>query len=203
MKYLKVFKLFEAELETDSIIPVEPDDKLEKDNKSVNLEVLNQIQKNISEYRQKKSIIDNIFKEIEMSDSEIQSELETKVYNSERDVKKRNKYLRNYESLCRLKRMVDKIQESIIKDKSKRIEMNKQILDLKDRLNDVDSEKQKDVLNQQISNSNNFIKKIDSNINSNQSKLSLAERNYADKKRDFDEQMKIEEQRIKELSTSN
>jgi flagellar biosynthesis chaperone FliJ len=74
---------------------------------------------------------------------------------------------------------------------------------LKDRLNDVDSEKQKDVLNQQISNSNNFIKKIDSNINSNQSKLSLAERNYADKKRDFDEQMKIEEQRIKELSTSN
>jgi hypothetical protein len=203
MKYLKVFKLFEAELETDSIIPVEPDDKLEKDNKSVNLEVLNQIQKNISEYRQKKSIIDNIFKEIEMSDSEIQSELENKVYNSERDVKKRNKYLRNYESLCRLKRMVDKIQESIIKDKSKRIEMNKQILDLKDRLNDVDSEKQKDVLNQQISNSNNFIKKIDSNINSNQSKLSLAERNYTDKKRDFDEQMKIEEQRIKELSTSN
>jgi hypothetical protein len=203
MKYLKEFKLFEAELETDSIIPVEPDDKLEKDNKSVNLEVLNQIQKNISEYRQKKSIIDNIFKEIEMSDSEIQSELENKVYNSERDVKKRNKYLRNYESLCRLKRMVDKIQESIIKDKSKRIEMNKQILDLKDRLNDVDSEKQKDVLNQQISNSNNFIKKIDSNINSNQSKLSLDERNYADKKRDFDEQMKIEEQRIKELSTSN
>ena len=203
MKYLKEFKLFEAELETDSIIPVEPDDKLEKDNQSVNLEVLNQIQKNISEYRQKKSIIDNIFKEIEMSDSEIQSELENKVYNSERDVKKRNKYLRNYESLCRLKRMVDKIQESIIKDKSKRIEMNKQILDLKDRLNDVDSEKQKDVLNQQISNSNNFIKKIDSNINSNQSKLSLDERNYADKKRDFDEQMKIEEQRIKELSTSN
>lgn len=200
MKYLKEFKIFEAdELESDTINAVEPDDKLETDNKNANLEILNKIQKELSEYKQKKSNIDNIFKDIEMRDSDIDKELQSKVYNSEQDVKKRNKYLKNYESLCRLKRIVDKISDSILKDRSKRSEISNQISDLRDRLNDVDSEKQKETINQQIKNSNNFIKKIDSNINSNQKKLSISEKNYNVKKSDFDNQMKIEEQRIKDL----
>lgn len=202
MIYLKTFRLFEAdEIEADTINAVKPDDKLETDNKSANLEVLKQIQKSLAEYKQKKSTIDDIFRDADSDDSKIQSELEKKVYGSERDVKKRNKYLSNYEALSRLKRIVDKINDSIAKDRAKRSEISNQISDLEDRLNDANGEKQKENINQQISKSKDFLKKIDMNITDNQRKLALSEKNYADKKNDFDKQMKVEEERIQKLST--
>lgn len=202
MRYLKTFRLFEAdEIEADTINVVKPDDKLETDNKSANLEVLKQIQKSLAEYKQKKSTIDDIFRDTDSDDSKIQSELEKKVYGSERDVKKRNKYLANYEALSRLKRIVDKIDDSIAKDRAKRSEISNQISDLEDRLNDANGEKQKENINQQISKSKDFLKKIDMNITDNQRKLALSEKNYADKKNDFDKQMKVEEERIQKLST--
>jgi len=200
MKYLKTFRLFEAdELESDTINAVKPDDKLETDNKNANLEILKQIQKSLAEYVQKKSKIDDIFRDTDSDDSKIQSELEKTVYGSERDAKKRNKYLANYEALSRLKRIVDKINDSIAEDRSKQSEISNQISDLNDRLNDS-SEKQKEKINQQISKSKDFLKKIDMNIADNQRKLALSEKDYASKKNDFDKQMKVEEERIKKLS---
>jgi hypothetical protein len=201
MKYLKRFRLFEAdELESDTINAVKPDDKLETDNKNANLEVLKQIQKSLAEYGQKKSTIDDIFRDTDSDDSKIQTELEKKVYGSERDAKKRNKYLTNYEALSRLKRIVDKINDSIAKDRSKRSEISNQISDLNDRLNDASGETQKEKINQQISKSKDFLKKIDMNITDNQRKLALSEKDYTSKKNDFDKQMKVEEERIKKLS---
>jgi hypothetical protein len=201
MRYLKTFRLFEAdELESDTINAVKPDDKLETDNKNANLEVLKQIQKSLAEYGQKKSTIDDIFRDTDSDDSKIQSELEKKVYGSERDAKKRNKYLTNYEALSRLKRIVDKINDSIAKDRSKRSEISNQISDLNDRLNDASGETQKEKINQQISKSKDFLKKIDMNITDNQRKLALSEKDYTSKKSDFDKQMKVEEERIKKLS---
>jgi hypothetical protein len=203
MKYLKRFRLFEAddEVSADSVSAVKPDDKLENDNKTVNLEVLKEIQKNLAEYKQKKSTIDDVFRDEEADDLKIQSELEKKVYGNESDVKKRNKYLSNYESLCRLKRVVDKIYDSISRDRSKTSEISDQISDLTERLNDVSSEKQKENINQQITKSKEFLKKVETNIIDNQRKLALSEKNYNDKKNDFDKQMKIEEERIQKLST--
>ena len=201
MRYLKTFRLFEAdELESDTINAVKPDDKLETDNKNANLEVLKQIQKSLAEYGQKKSTIDDIFRDTDSDDSKIQTELEKKVYGSERDAKKRNKYLTNYEALSRLKRIVDKINDSIAKDRSKRSEISNQISDLNDRLNDASGETQKEKINQQISKSKDFLKKIDMNITDNQRKLALSEKDYTSKKSDFDKQMKVEEERIKKLS---
>jgi hypothetical protein len=203
MKYLKRFRLFEAddEVSADTVSAVKPDDKLENDNKTANLEVLKEIQKNLAEYKQKKSTIDAVFRDDEADDLKIQSELEKKVYGNERDVKKRNKYLSNYESLCRLKRVVDKIYDSISRDRSKVSEINLQISDLTERLNDVSGEKQKENINQQITKSKEFLKKVETNITDNQRKLALSEKNYNDKKNDFDKQMKIEEERIQKLST--
>jgi hypothetical protein len=203
MKYLKRFRLFEAddEVSADEVSAVKPDDKLENDNKTTNLEVLKEIQKNLAEYKQKKSIIDDVFRDEEADDLKIQSELEKKVYSNERDVKKRNKYLSNYESLCRLKRVVDKIYDSISRDRSKTSEINDQISDLTERLNDVSTEKQKENINRQITKSKEFLKKVETNITDNQRKLALSEKNYNDKKNDFDKQMKIEEERIQKLST--
>jgi hypothetical protein len=201
MKYLKLFKLFEAdEVEADDVSAVKPDDKLENDNKTANLDILKEIQKSLSEYREKKPKIDDIFKNKDYSDLEIQSELEKKVYNNDRDAKKRNKYLSNYEALCRLKRLVDKIHDSISKDKFKISEMNNQMSDLTDRLTDVSSEKQKEKIKDQISKSKQFIKRVNTNILENQKKLALSEKNYNDKKNDFDKQMKVEEERLKKLT---
>jgi hypothetical protein len=201
MRYLKTFRLFEAdELESATINAVKPDDKLETDNKNANLEVLKQIQKSLAEYGQKKSTIDDIFRDTDSDDSKIQTELEKKVYGSERDAKKRNKYLTNYEALSRLNRIVDKINDSIAKDRSKRSEISNQISDLNDRLNDASGETQKEKINQQISKSKDFLKKIDMNITDNQRKLALSEKDYTSKKSDFDKQMKVEEERIKKLS---
>lgn len=203
MKYLKRFRLFEAddEVSADEVSFVKPDDKLENDNKNANLEVLKEIQKNLAEYKQKKSTIDDVFRDEEADDMKIQSDLEKKVYGNERDVKKRNKYLSNYESLCRLKRVVDKIYDSISRDRSKTSEINDQISDLTERLNDVSSEKQKENINQQITKSKEFLKKVETNIADNQRKLALSEKDYINKKNDFDKQMKIEEERMQKLST--
>jgi predicted nucleic acid-binding Zn-ribbon protein len=100
-----------------------------------------------------------------------------------------------------LKRVVDKIYDSISRDRSKTSEINDQISDLTERLNDVSTEKQKENINQQITKSKEFLKKIETNITDNQRKLALSEKNYNDKKNYLDKQMKIEEERIQKLST--
>jgi len=193
MRYIKSFKIFEAvdEMSVDDIKSVKPDDKLGNDNKNINLDVLNTIKSDISEYEQKKSAIDNIFNNNEYDEEKINSELLSKVYNSN---KNKNKYLSAYESISRLKRQVDRISTSIIDDKLRSTDIKNQISSLKSSLIDANSVQKENI--------NDYFNKINTNINDNKRKLALLEKDYVEKKKNFDNQMKIEADRIRKLSTN-
>jgi len=193
MRYIKSFKIFEAvdEMSVDDIKSVKPDDKLGNDNKNINLDVLNTIKSDISEYEQKKSAIDNIFNNNEYDEEKINSELLSKVYNSN---KNKNKYLSAYESISRLKRQVDRISTSIIDDKLRSTDIKNQISSLKSSLIDANSVQKENI--------NDYFNKINTNINDNKRKLALLEKDYVEKKKNFDNQMKIEADRIRNLSTN-
>ena len=108
MKFLKGFKLF---LEADDVeIQETPGaDELVKDNEKTNKESLNMIQKDIAYYKSKKDVMKKIFDDSERQDSEINNDLQKNVYANQRDVKKRNRYLKELESVYTLKRTADRL----------------------------------------------------------------------------------------------
>lgn len=198
MKFLKHYKLFlEAEDPIVNTSAVDPDLPLQND--KVNSESLQQIQKNLSEYKQKRQVLDDIFKSNLTDDVKLNNDIQNKVYGNEKDVKKRNTYLQSYEALLKLKRMVDKISSSIETDTSRKFDITKQLNDLSDRLSSASTDVDKTSITSQINKSKEYIETLNQTILSNKKELVLADKNYQKKKKDLDSQMKIEEDKIKKL----
>lgn len=199
MKYLKRYSMFLEQDETSDDVSSTADNSIIEDNEDVNQSSLDMIKKDLEFFRSKKSVVESIFDEVELTDSEIDSKLQSNVFNNERDEKKRNKYLRMLVSLYKLKRRVDKLSIAIEEDNGRKVETQRQISDLIERFNQLDNVEQKNKVDEQRKKSEDYLKELNQKINDNKKELALSEKNYQKKKEDFERQMKIEEDKIKSL----
>ena len=199
MKFLKRFKLF-LEQEEVEVKEVEGADDLVKDNDKTNQDSLDIIQKDLAWYRAKRLVMENIFKDLDKEESEINADLQKNVYKNERDMKKRNRYLKELEAVYTLKRKADKLSLQIETDKGRVDEINKQLNDLKDRFNQLDDTAQKAKVSESIEKSRTYLNTLNQTILYNKSEYAKIDKNYKTKKTNFEAMMKIEEQKIKNLS---
>lgn len=205
MKFLKDWKLF---LEADDI-QVEDNtqtnitqqgDILSKENDKANDEALKQIQSDLTYYKSKVQIMMDIFKDPTKLDSDLNLQLQQKVYSNLTDAKKRNKYLVNLEGLYRMKRSVDKINLNITEDTNRTKEVQQQMNDLKDRFNETENTSQKSKLSEQIEKSKVYLKQLNDSVISKKKELAQLDKNYQEKRKKFEMMMKTEEIRINDLS---
>lgn len=199
MKFLKNFKLF-LEAEEVNIQESPENGQVSQDNEKVNKESLDMIQKDIDYYKSKREVMEKIFDDSERQDSEINVDLQKNVYANEKDVKKRNRYLKELESVYTLKRTADRLASQIETDKGRVDEVNKQMNDLKDRFNQLDDKNQKSKVSERIEKSRDYLNKLNQTILFNKSEYAKIDKNYKTKKTNFEAMMKIEEQKIKNLS---
>jgi uncharacterized coiled-coil protein SlyX len=199
MKFLKRFKLF-LEQEEVEVKETEGADDLVKDNDKTNQDSLDIIQKDLAWYRAKRLVMENIFKDLDKEESEINADLQKNVYKNERDMKKRNRYLKELEAVYTLKRKADKLSLQIETDKGRVDKINKQLNDLKDRFNQLDDTAQKAKVSESIEKSRTYLNTLNQTILYNKSEYAKIDKNYKTKKTNFEAMMKIEEQKIKNLS---
>lgn len=199
MKFLKRFKLF-LEQEEVEVKETEGADDLVKDNDKTNQDSLDIIQKDLAWYRAKRLVMENIFKDLDKEESEINADLQKNVYKNERDMKKRNRYLKELEAVYTLKRKADKLSLQIETDKGRVDKINKQLNDLKDRFNQLDDTAQKAKVSESIEKSRTYLNTLNQTILYNKSEYAKIDKNYKTKKTNFEAMMKLEEQKIKNLS---
>ena len=142
----------------------------------------------------------DIFKDSKKEESKLNLELQKKVYNNERDFKKRNKYLVDLESLYRMKRQLDRTNLDVTENQNRKDEIQKQMNDLRDRFNQSDNETQKGKISDQIEKSRNYLKQLSDTVISKKKQASQIDKNYQQKRKNFETMMKTEENRIKDLS---
>ena len=207
MKFLKNWQLFEAdetgtdtETDTQQAEITQQGEVLSKDNQKANDEALKQIQKDLAYYKSKVQVMLDIFKDSTKEESDLNLELQKKVYNNERDFKKRNKYLVDLESLYRMKRQLDRTNLDVTENQNRKTEIQKQMNDLRDRFNQSEDVKQKSTLSEQIEKSRNYLKQLSDTVLSKKKQASQIDKNYQQKRKNFETMMKTEENRIKDLS---
>jgi hypothetical protein len=206
MKFLKDWKLF---LEADEFEPedntqqteiTQQGDILSKENDKANDEALKQIQTDLDYYKSKSQVMMDIFKDSSKLESDLNSEIQQKVYNNQEDAKKRNKYLVDLEGLYRMKRRVDRTNLDIIENTNRKEGVQQQMNDLKDRFNQSEDTTQKTKLSEQIEKSRNYLKQLSDTVISKKKELTQLDKNYQEKRKKFEMMMKTEENRIKDLS---
>lgn len=191
MKYIKKYSLFKEADSTDST--------LLSDNDKINQDSLKSIQSDISFFKSKKQVMIDTFKDINTSDEDINKNLQSNVYNNEKDVKKRNKYLVEYEGIFRLKRSVDKLSISIENSNGSLSTAKQQLGELTSRFNQVSDESQKSTISAQIEKTRNYVNTVNKTIIDSKKEFSLADKNYQTKIKNFESMMKLEESKIKNL----
>jgi hypothetical protein len=205
MKFLKDWNLFleadEAEVEdTQQTEITQQGEVLSAENQKTNDEALKQIQNDLSYYKSKVQVMLDIFKDSKKEESKLNLELQKKVYNNERDFKKRNKYLVDLESLYRMKRQLDRTNLDVTENQNRKDEIQKQMNDLRDRFNQSEDETQKGKISVQIEKSRNYLKQLSDTVISKKKQASQIDKNYQQKRKNFETMMKTEENRIKDLS---
>lgn len=201
MKFIKGWKVFEAEEEitSDDISPVDPDSDLDKATEQTHKDTLSKIQKSLQDFRQKRQKVDDIFKK-NLNDVDLRKELMDSVYKNNKQDQGRNRYIQEYENILRLTRRVRKTKKSISDDKSRKIDIQQNIYNLKDDLLEVTNPEDKTDILDKIKKNQDYLKKIDFNINKNMKELNLDQTNYDKRKTNFETQMKEEEKRIQNLT---
>lgn len=200
MKYLKSWVIFEdEEIVADDVKEVSSDQELEKETQDVRKDSLEKINKDLVEYKQKRQVLDDIFKK-DIDDSSLSQEIQNKVYKNKPQDKGRNVFLKGYENVMRMIRRVNKLNKSLKNDDLKRKDVQNTISDLQSDIQDASDEQDVDNLTNQIKKYKEYLKKIVTNINNNKKQLNLNQTNYLKRKRDFDTEMKEEQKRIENIS---
>jgi hypothetical protein len=201
MKYLINFRIFEAEEEigTDNIKSLSDDTTLKSDTKSAISSSLADDQKSLAEFNQKKTMMENIFKDPKISDdAALASKLLTDVYASKKESALRNTWLTKFETVLRMERSKKAREEAINKDQDSVKSTNDDIYRLDRELKDA-SLKRKAQIVSMIEKNKKTLKELKDNINSNKRLLSQDTINWRKKHEDFKRDMKTEEERIKNL----
>jgi uncharacterized protein (DUF342 family) len=99
-----------------------------------------------------------------------------------------------------LKRTADRLATQLETDKKRVDELTKQMNDLKDRFNQLDDSSQKSKVSERIEKSRTYLNTLNQTILYNKSEYAKIDKNYKTKKTNFEAMMKLEEQKIKNLS---
>lgn len=199
MRYLISFKIFEAEDGIDDINPLPENPQLDTETQKANSDALGDAQKMLKEFQEKKTKMENIFKDPKIADdSDLESTLLTQIYNGKKESRMRNKWLKEFESVLRMERRKNALQNSISKDQDQIKKTNDDISRLNNEINDA-SLSRKTQINTALDKNRKRLKELKDNLNSNKSLLSQDTTNWKKKHEDFKRSIKIEEERIKNL----
>jgi hypothetical protein len=205
MKYLKQFKLFlEADelVGTDDINSVEDDKSLDVSTEKAQKDSLAEVQRKLKEFQAKKQSMENIFNDPKIEkDADLEKELLSSVYNSKKETRQRNKYLRDFESVLRQERRKKKLQMAISTDEDRIKKTNDEINRLNDDIKmDITPDRESQIKSSLDRNRKKLVELKD-NIQKNKSILNRDVLNWQKKREDFKRDMKDEEDRIKKLSS--
>jgi len=205
MKYLKQFKLFlEADelLGSDDINSVEDDKSLDTNTEKAQKDSLAEVQRKLKEFQAKKQSMENIFNDPKIEkDADLEKELLSSVYNSKKETRQRNKYLRDFESVLRQERRKKKLQMAISTDEDRIKKTNDEINRLNDDIKmDITPDRESQIKSSLDRNRKKLVELKD-NIQKNKSILNRDVLNWQKKREDFKRDMKDEEDRIKKLSS--
>lgn len=110
MKYLKKYKLFNEEVDSDVNITDEPDLKMAKEKFAT-------LKKNLADFKIKKPLIDNAYLMVK-TDAELQLKMEQILGKTDsQSGTDRNPFLVEYLNVSNLKRKINNLQKEIVKDK--------------------------------------------------------------------------------------
>lgn len=217
MKFLKRWSLFlEAdELGADGINPTSGVDELIDKNDKMSGVVDGSIQKILTEYRSKKIALETIFKTMEKDeasyassggtagkiwdDKYLDDQLTLKVYSNKRETSTflRNPYLKNYESVYKLKRIFDRIDVALEKDKRSLSRLKEQNNTQKESLASTSNIAVQNSIKVQIEQNNAKISELNKTISSNEKERILAKDNFETKLSNFKKLMIEEEKKLK------
>ncbi len=203
MKYIKKYSLFlEAEeILGDDIKTVENDKELSNKSKSVIDGSINDSKVLIDEFKENKSKMENIFKDVKINtDSDIDKELLIKVYKNNRNVESRNKWLKELEIVLKSERRKDNIEKSIRSDSEQVKNINFSINDLNREVSSASSKRKEQIIST-IEENKKRISTLNDNINNNRKILSKDLASINKRKDDFIKMVAIEEDRLKKLSS--
>lgn len=201
MKFIKSWKVFEAEEEitSDDITAVAPDKDIDKAADQTNKDAIEKLQKSLADFKQKSQSLGDIFKKT-LNDEELAKELNDKIYINNAQEQGINRFLKEYENILRLNRRSEKAKIAISSDKSRKIDIQQNILDLKSTLSEVtDQEDRANVVNN-INKNQGYLKKLDNNIVKKTKGMALDQTNFDKRLKDFQTQMQEEEKRIQNLN---
>jgi hypothetical protein len=205
MRYLKQFKLFlEADelVGSDDIRSVEDDKSLDVSTEKAQKDSLVEIQRKLKEFQAKKQSMENIFNDPKIEkDTDLEKELLSSVYNSKKETRQRNKYLRDFESVLRQERRKKKLQMAISTDEDRIKKTNDEINRLNDDIKmDITPDRESQIKSSLDRNRKKLVELKD-NMQKNKSILNRDVLNWQKKREDFKRDMKDEEERIKKLSS--
>jgi hypothetical protein len=201
MIYIKSFRLFEAEIGTDDIKSTSEDIGLQTDSKNTINSALEDAQKMIREFGEKKTKMETIFKDPKLSDdSSLESALLSGVYNGKKEAKSRNPWLTKFETVLRMERRKNSLQNSINKDMDQVKVTNDDIYRLDSESKNATSARKIQIVSM-LEKNRKKLKELKDNINSNKRLLSQDIINWKKKHEDFKRDVKTEEDRIKNLLT--
>lgn len=185
MKYLKRYKIFleadEFEVnDTDS-----PDLKMAK-------EKMNTMKEQMNDYTTKKNLIDKIYSDIDVSDADIEKELQKLLGDTDvQDEEDRNPFLVEYSHLKKLERDINKLSDDNANDKIK-------VDDLQQTLSITEGEETKKSVEFKISDIKNRMSHRSAEISKIQKDLLTKEKEHNDRMSKMDAEMK---EYIEKIST--
>lgn len=202
MKYLKYFKIFEAdEVGTDDISSTPEDQSLNSQTTKTQQDSKEEIQKNLKAFQDKKTKMEGIFKDPKViTDADLEKALMNGVYDNKKENRIRNKFLKGYESVLRFERRKSALQDAINRDMDQIKKTNDDIYRLTDELKMVSSDKQTVQINQSLDRNRKRLKELKDNVTKNKSILSRDNTIWQKEQEEFKKDMKDEEAKIKSLS---
>jgi hypothetical protein len=205
MKYLKKYTFFlEAnELEgTDDVKSVAEDPGLDAETKKIQLNALQDAQNVLKEFQAKRQQMENIFNDQKIAnDSELEQKLLSTVYNSKKENRQRNKYLKEFESILRQERRKKALQTAISKDEDRIKKTNDDINRLNDENNMEVTPDRSSQIKLSLDRNKKKLVELRDNIQKNKTMLNRDILNWQKKREDFKKDMKDEEERIKKLAS--
>jgi len=156
MRYLKKYLLFKEEAEFDPQVTDAPDLRMSK-------EKLNTLMKQISEFKEKKPLLDQAYLKIEDDkalDNKVKEILGPEVSSRE----DRNPFLVEYLNVTDLKRRLDKVQKDNANDKLKLDDFNNELKSATDSKQKASISQKLDEINKRMGLTNSTISKLKSDI---------------------------------------
>ena len=139
----------------------------------------------VSEFNSKKGMIESIFSQKNLTSSQIDSNILTKVYGGDKN--KQNPLIDKYVSVLKIERNLIKIENESSSDDKRKSDLKKNIQDLKNQ--SVDYPESLDYYSVEISKIEDSLKNIEKRVSERSKNLSELKKELDDSNQEFDEMM--------------